>query len=85
MAVIDFCAYNGTNKTHGQTAQEAVRLFLAQYKNRTFRVSEYRDGVHTTIISLKSGAEETHPEACFSRKFTSRDEARQFCQEAPST
>jgi hypothetical protein len=77
MADIVFRAQSGGHIVRAATPQDAVRQFLAVYKNRTFTVVELRDEVFTQQLSFGSGEVDN---SCFYKRFASRDEARAFCQ-----
>jgi hypothetical protein len=79
MAESTFMAQSGANIVRAATPQDAVRQFLAAYKNRIFTVVELRDGVCTTQLSVGPGAGD---DTCFSKRFASRAAARAFCQAA---
>ena len=79
MAHIVFKARKDGNVVSAETAKEAVRLFLTQFKNRQFHVSEYRDGVFVARLYVAPGEQD---DSCFYRSFKSREEARAFCEEA---
>jgi len=76
---IVFTARRESNSVSADTAQEAVRLFLAQFKNRQFTVTEYRDGVFKAVLY---GAHSDAGESYFYKSFKNREEARAFVSAA---
>jgi hypothetical protein len=73
---IEFIAYNGKNKMSANTANEAAAKFLAEFKNRTFSVAEYRNGSAIRTICGDQSKD------TFYISFKSRKEAQQFIDKA---
>ena len=78
MPHIVFKARKEGNVVSAETAKEAVRLFLTQFKNRQFTVSEYRDGVFKAVLF---GAASEAGESYFYKSFKNRAEAQAFVAE----
>ena len=73
---IAYIASHNKHSVSADTPHEAVRLFLAQFKDRTFGVYEYKDGWHNAVIHLDSGT----VTGCYANRFRSRAEARAYLE-----
>lgn len=75
-------AHTGGATAHGETAQEAVSLFLRKYRVQKFSVSELRDGqFKTNLLALLPGGQRG-PDDCFYTSFKSRADAQAFLAQA---
>jgi hypothetical protein len=75
-------AHSGSASAHGNTAQDAVRLFLQKYRVQKFSVSELRDGQFKTNLLALTDPEKRGPDDCFYKSFKSRAEAQAFLTQA---
>jgi hypothetical protein len=65
------------NRASGPTVYDAIARFLDTYKSRSFRVTEYRDGIHKQVIRL-GGPPLRDDDNYGSYHFASRAVARAF-------